>query len=118
MIEGELASLRPVREEDLEEVHRKTLEREARGPWCPLPRTSLATLVQAFHENGLWSEEPGSFASRHERWRVEEPDRFSDMAGSVDRKASAWRKHGTSSWGLRRTMRRCPESPRIALWVR
>jgi ribosomal-protein-alanine N-acetyltransferase len=99
MIKGELVSLRPVREEDLEEVHRKTRELEARGPWCPLPRISLTKFVQAFHENGLWSEEQGIFAIVMRDGKIVGNVDWERLNGSVPDVEAAYRIYNRDDWG-------------------
>ena len=61
MIKGKTISLRPVEERDLGEFHSKLIDMESRGPWYPLPRTSLTKLRGAFNEAGFWTPDEGIF---------------------------------------------------------
>ena len=61
MIKGTSVSLRPVAEADLEELHRRSMDLEARGPWYPLPRTSLTKYRGSFAADGWWSPDEGVF---------------------------------------------------------
>ena len=61
MISGTRVSLRPVRDEDLDLVHRAWTDIETRGSWVPLPRTSLAAFRADFGQHGWWSKDEGLF---------------------------------------------------------
>ena len=61
MIKGTSVSLRPVSEADLEGLHRRSLDLEARGPWYPLPRTSLTKYRASYAADGFWSPDDGFF---------------------------------------------------------
>ena len=61
MLRGSVVRLRPVFESDLETLHAEMLNVEARGPWFPLPRTSLTKLRRSFDESGFWSPDNGIF---------------------------------------------------------
>lgn len=61
MIKGERISLRPVAESDLDEMHRRSLDLEVRGPWYPLPQTSLTKFRADFGQSGWWSQDEGVF---------------------------------------------------------
>jgi [ribosomal protein S5]-alanine N-acetyltransferase len=61
VIKGTSVSLRPVAEADLEELHRRSMDLEARGPWYPLPRTSLTKFRGSFAGDGWWSPDDGIF---------------------------------------------------------
>jgi len=61
MLTGTTVALRPVSALDLDDLHRHLLDGEARGPWYPLPRTSLTRLRRSFEDSGFWSEDDGIF---------------------------------------------------------
>lgn len=61
MLRGTSISLRPVVEADLDELHAMSLDLETRGPWYPLPSTSLARYRASFAEKGFWSPDQGTF---------------------------------------------------------
>lgn len=75
MIKGTTVSLRPVEERDLDEFHSKLIDMESRGPWYPLPRTSLTKFRAAFSEAGFWSPDEGIFL-------IVDPD--DRLVGNVD----------------------------------
>ena len=51
-----------MRNEDIGLFHEKSLDLESRGPWYPLPGTSLAAFEKAFAESGFWTPDSGIFA--------------------------------------------------------
>lgn len=61
MIKGTKISLRPMAEADVEVIHKWYVDIEARGPWVPLPRTSLTKYRAGFAESGFWSTDDGDF---------------------------------------------------------
>jgi ribosomal-protein-alanine N-acetyltransferase len=61
VIKGPKVALRPVAEADLEELHAHLIDIEGRGPWYPMPRTSLTDRRKAFEEGGFWSPDEGIF---------------------------------------------------------
>lgn len=62
MINGPRISLRPVAEGDIETLHRAYTDTATRGPWVPMPRTSLTKRRASYAESGWWSEDEGLFA--------------------------------------------------------
>lgn len=61
MLKGKQITVRPMRSEDIGPFHEKSLDIESRGPWYPLPGTSLAAFEKAFAESGFWTPERGIF---------------------------------------------------------
>lgn len=61
MIKGTGVSLRPVAETDLEELHRHALDIAARGPFYPMPQSSLTKWRGSFAADGWWSPDNGTF---------------------------------------------------------
>ena len=62
MLTGRQISLRPLRRDDIESLHSRSLDLETRGPWYPLPGTPLAKFEAVFAETGFWSRDEGIFA--------------------------------------------------------
>ena len=62
MLKGKQITVRPMRNEDIGPFHEKSLDLESRGPWYPLPGTSLAAFEKAFAESGFWTPDSGIFA--------------------------------------------------------
>lgn len=61
MLRGPRISLRPVAEADLDAFQRARTDIETRGPWVPMPRTSLQALRADFGNHGWWSKDDGVF---------------------------------------------------------
>jgi len=61
MLRGSHVSLRPIAEGDLQTLHARSLDLEARGPWYPLPSSSLTSYRRDFAENGFWGRDAGTF---------------------------------------------------------
>jgi ribosomal-protein-alanine N-acetyltransferase len=61
MLHGPRVSLRPVADTDLEAFQEARTDVETRGPWVPMPRTSLLALRADFGKHGWWSSEEGVF---------------------------------------------------------
>ena len=62
MIKGRNVTLRPFRDDDLEELYVHAIDLESRGPWYPLPQNSLTKMRKNFAEDGFWSPDLGIFA--------------------------------------------------------
>jgi ribosomal-protein-alanine N-acetyltransferase len=70
MLKGKQITVRPMRNEDIGPFHEKSLDVESRGPWYPLPGTSLAAFEKAFAESGFWTPERGIFVITDDTDRV------------------------------------------------
>lgn len=99
MINGKHVSLRPLREEDLEDVHRNILDLDARGPWYPLPATSLTKFRAAFNENGLWSQDQGIFGIVDAQEQILGNVDWEQLNGSVQDVEAAYRVYSRDNWG-------------------
>jgi [ribosomal protein S5]-alanine N-acetyltransferase len=75
VIKGNSISLRPVAEADLEQLYSSLIDLESRGPWYPMPGTSLTKFRAEFEEGGFWSPDDGIFVM------VGEQDRMVGMVG-------------------------------------
>ena len=60
MLKGDVVTLRPIEERDLETIYRLQLDVEARGPWFPRGVESLQHLQKEYSEHGYWGEKFGS----------------------------------------------------------
>jgi RimJ/RimL family protein N-acetyltransferase len=60
MLKGEVVTLRPIEEGDLETLYRLQLDVEARGPWFPRGVESEHKLRKDYAEHGFWGEKFGS----------------------------------------------------------
>ena len=99
MIKGEHISLRPIREDDLDEVHRNILDLQARGPWYPLPLMSLTKFRAAFDENGLWSRDEGLFVIVDDHDKIIGNVDWERLNGSVQDVEAAYRVYRRDDWG-------------------
>jgi ribosomal-protein-alanine N-acetyltransferase len=61
MLHGSRISLRPLADADVETFYRARTDIETRGPWVPMPSTSLHSLRTDFAIHGLWSKDDGVF---------------------------------------------------------
>jgi Acetyltransferases, including N-acetylases of ribosomal proteins len=61
MLHGPRISLRPVEDEDVETFYRARTDIKTRGPWVPMPRTSLQGYRADFGSHGWWSQDEGVF---------------------------------------------------------
>lgn len=59
MLIGEVISLRPVSESDLDFLYRVHVDIQNRGSYFPLGITSETMFKRQFHESGLWSDSEG-----------------------------------------------------------
>ncbi len=60
MLKGDVITLRPIEEGDLETIYRLQLDVEARGPWFPHSVESLTGLKKEYQENGFWTGKRGA----------------------------------------------------------
>lgn len=60
MLKGEVVTIRPIEERDLETIYHLQLDVEARGPWFPRGVESLRGLQKDYQEHGFWGEKFGS----------------------------------------------------------
>jgi [ribosomal protein S5]-alanine N-acetyltransferase len=99
MIKGLTVSLRPVAEADLEDLHAKLIDIEARGPWYPMPQTSLTKRRQAFEENGFWSPDEGIFLMVDEQDRLVGTVDWNKLNGDVPDLELGYRVFDRADWG-------------------
>jgi ribosomal-protein-alanine N-acetyltransferase len=60
MLRGEVVTLRPIEESDIETLYRLNLNVEARGRWFPRGVSSLHEYKKDYQEHGFWGEKFGS----------------------------------------------------------
>jgi RimJ/RimL family protein N-acetyltransferase len=60
MLKGNVITLRPIEEGDLETLYRLQLNVEARGDYFPQWPQSLSELRKQFAENGMWTNDGGA----------------------------------------------------------
>jgi ribosomal-protein-alanine N-acetyltransferase len=60
MLKGNVVTVRPIEESDLETLYRLQLNVEARGHFFPRWPMSLTELRKQFQENGFWGHEQGA----------------------------------------------------------
>jgi [ribosomal protein S5]-alanine N-acetyltransferase len=99
VIVGKIVSLRPIAEADLEELHAKLIDMESRGPWYPMPRTSLTKRRRAFEETGFWSPEEGIFVMVDEQDRLVGTVDWNRLNGDVPDTELGYRVFDRSNWG-------------------
>lgn len=99
MIKGTGVSLRPIAEADLAELHRNLIHIEGRGPWYPMPRTSLTKRRRAFEETGFWSPDAGIFVMVDEQDRLIGTVDWNKLNGDVPDMELGYRVFDRSNWG-------------------
>jgi ribosomal-protein-alanine N-acetyltransferase len=99
MIKGSTVSLRPVAEADLEELHAKLIDIESRGPWYPLPQTSMTKRRKAFEEDGFWSPDEGIFVIVDEQDRLLGTADWNKLNGDVPDMELGYRVFDQANWG-------------------
>lgn len=99
MIKGSQVSLRPVAEADLEKLHAKLIDIEARGPWYPMPQTSLTKRRKAFEENGFWTPDAGIFVMVDEQDRLVGTVDWNKLNGDVPDIELGYRVFDRADWG-------------------
>jgi [ribosomal protein S5]-alanine N-acetyltransferase len=99
VIKGSRVSLRPVAEADLDELHAHLTDIEGRGPWYPMPRTSLTTRRKAFEEDGFWSPDVGIFVMVDEHDRLLGTVDWNKLNGDVPDIELGYRVFDPGNWG-------------------
>jgi ribosomal-protein-alanine N-acetyltransferase len=99
VIKGTSVSLRPVAEADVEELHKQLLDIEARGPWYPLPQTSLIKRRKAFEEAGFWSQDEGIFVMVDDQDRLIGTVDWNKLNGDVPDMELGYRVFDRADWG-------------------
>jgi [ribosomal protein S5]-alanine N-acetyltransferase len=99
VIKGASVSLRPVAEADLEELHRRSLDLDARGPWYPLPRTSLTKFRANFAEAGFWSQDEGILVVVDAQDRLVGLVSWEKLNGDVPDVELGYRLFDRANWG-------------------
>ena len=99
VIKGEQVSLRPLKEAEVDYVHDNILDLEARGPWYPLPGTSLTKFRAAFNEGGLWSRDEGLFVIVDHHDQILGNVDWEQLNGSVQDVEAAYRIYSQDNWG-------------------
>lgn len=62
MLKGDVVTLRPIEEADLETIYRLQVNVEARGDYFPRFVESAVGLRKQYQENGFWSRDGGAMA--------------------------------------------------------
>jgi RimJ/RimL family protein N-acetyltransferase len=99
VIKGRSVSLRPVAEDDLDEFHSRVIDIEARGPWYPLPRTSLVKFRAAFQEAGFWAPDEGIFLIVDKEDRLIGNVDWNRLNGDVPDVELGYRVFDRADWG-------------------
>jgi ribosomal-protein-alanine N-acetyltransferase len=99
VIKGTNVALRPIAEADLEELHSRLIDLEGRGPWYPLPRTSLTKRRRAFEETGFWSSDEGAFVIVDELDRLVGTVDWNKLNGDVPDVELGYRVFDRADWG-------------------
>jgi RimJ/RimL family protein N-acetyltransferase len=99
MIKGTSVSLRPVAEGDLQELHGRMIDIEARGPWYPLTGTSLTKRRRAFEEDGFWSKDEGFFVIADGQDRLIGTVDWNKLNGDVPDMELGYRVFDQADWG-------------------
>jgi [ribosomal protein S5]-alanine N-acetyltransferase len=99
VIHGTVVSLRPVAEDDLDELHRGLIDIEARGPWYPMSRTSLTKLRAEFEAAGFWSDDEGVFVMVDARERIVGNVSWERLNGDVPDVELGYRVFDRAGWG-------------------
>jgi ribosomal-protein-alanine N-acetyltransferase len=99
VIKGTSVSLRPVAEPDLEELHSRLIDIDARGPWYPMPRTSLTKLRRNFEDAGFWSLDEGIFLMVDEQDRLIGTVDWTKLNGDVPDVELGYRVFDPADWG-------------------
>jgi RimJ/RimL family protein N-acetyltransferase len=99
MIKGIRVSLKPVAENDLEDLHRGLLDIESRGPWYPMPRMSFTKLRTTYEEDGLWSPDEGLFLIVGDEGRIVGTVDWERLNGSVPDVEVAYHVFDRADWG-------------------
>lgn len=60
MLKGNIITLRPIQEGDLETLYVLQLDVEARGQWFPRSIQSLTALRKSYQEDGMWTPKHGT----------------------------------------------------------
>lgn len=99
MLRGRNIVLRPITGADLEPLHQRIIDIEARGPWYPMPRTSLTRFTEAFQESGFWSTEEGIFLIVDDQDRLLGTADWTKLNGDVPDVEIGYRIFARSDWG-------------------
>ncbi len=99
MIKGDRISLRPVREEEVDAIHAAFIDIERRGPWVPMPRTSLLKRRASFGESGWWSEDEGLFVIVDPADRLVGNVAWGTLNGSIPDVEIAYQLYDRADWG-------------------
>ena len=99
MLRGRNIVLRPITGADLEPLHQRIIDIEARGPWYPMPRTSLTRFTEAFQESGFWSTEEGIFLIVDDQDRLLGTADWTKLNGDVPDVEIGYRTFARSDWG-------------------
>lgn len=99
MIKGTGVSLRPVVEADLEELHSRLIDIEGRGPWYPMPQTSLTRRRRAFEETGFSSQDEGIFLIVDHEDRLVGTVDWNKLNGDVPDVELGYRVFDRADWG-------------------
>jgi ribosomal-protein-alanine N-acetyltransferase len=99
MINGTKVTLRPLRESELDDLHPQLIDIDARGPWFPMPRTSLTRLHEGFSKHGFWSEEDGVMAAVDPEGRIIGMVNWELLNSDVPDVEIGYRVFDASDWG-------------------
>jgi RimJ/RimL family protein N-acetyltransferase len=99
VINGTGVSLRPVAEADLDELHRKLIDIEGRGPWYPMSRTSLTGFRGRFEEAGFWSQDEGILVMVDDQDRLLSTVDWNKLNGDVPDMELGYRVFDRADWG-------------------
>jgi ribosomal-protein-alanine N-acetyltransferase len=99
MITGTRVSLRPLSESELDDFHVRFVDIDGRGPWYPMPRTSLTRLREGIAKSGFWSEEDGIMVAVDPEGRMVGMVNWELLNSDVPDVELGYRVFEASDWG-------------------
>jgi RimJ/RimL family protein N-acetyltransferase len=99
VLKGEIITLRPVREADLELLRELDLDLESRGDYWPLVISSEVSYRRHFQETGFWNEEFGRLLMVDHHGEIIGEIAYFKTVPYMDELEIAYRLFGKQHWG-------------------